>query len=161
MQEEDEGPQRESRAAILKAKFGGFLATLYAETLGSMRRLNQAQGLEHFNAGMFLFLRSLFVAHDLHVCRANHTGPQARTWTLSSKCWPAASKCAKKSSKACRERDVCCLLELSLVTCLSRLSQQLLSAVALSFCRFWVAPRFASASSFAPWFLLARGSAAL
>jgi hypothetical protein len=75
LQEEDEGPQRESRAAILKAKFGAFLASLYAETLGSMRRLNQAQGLVHFNAGKFLFMRSFFVTLDLHVllCRANHT----------------------------------------------------------------------------------------
>ena len=38
-QEEDEGTQRESRAAVLKAKFGEFLANLYKGTLASMKRL--------------------------------------------------------------------------------------------------------------------------
>ena len=60
-QEEDEGPQRESRAAVLKAKFGEFLATLYKETLASMKRLYQAQGLVPFNASKFLSLCSPLV----------------------------------------------------------------------------------------------------
>jgi hypothetical protein len=55
-QEEDEGHQRESRAAILKAKFGEFLATLYVETLASMKRVYQTQELVHFNASKFLSL---------------------------------------------------------------------------------------------------------
>lgn len=63
-QEEDQGPQRESRAAILKAKFGEFLATLYVETLASMKRLHQTQGLVHFSASKFLSLCSAHVTLD-------------------------------------------------------------------------------------------------
>ena len=82
----------ESRTAILRAKFGKFLANLYAETLCTMKRLNDEGGGLHFNAGeSFASCPQPPVTLGLRLFRvvpltnSPACKQQARTWIRSSK----------------------------------------------------------------------------
>ena len=55
---QEEGCTKESRTAILRAKFGDFLTNLYKETLDTMKRLNDGADGPHFNAGALSLMSS-------------------------------------------------------------------------------------------------------